>query len=159
MRKCYVYIIVIIASLIAMILSIIKNDFLLTFFAIPSFFVILTLLHELGHAMFCKLNKNIITRIFVCFFCINMKDKKIYFMDYFRFQSYCAFIKKKNNAIIYLGGPIISIVVTSIIGAYVFETKKYEMIFYFIISVLYTIINIIPYGKSDINSYIEERRK
>ncbi len=45
-------------------------------------------------------------------------------MDYFKFRSYCAFIKKKDNTIAYLESPIISIIVTSIIGAYLLGTKK-----------------------------------
>lgn len=154
--KKYINLLMTLISLFFMILSILKNNLLCAILGILAFIVLLTLFHEMGHALFCKINKNKITRIFICFFYI--KDKKIYLTNFFRLQSFCAFIKRKKNAIVYLGGPIISFFVTIIIGILLIYTKICVVLFYLILSLIYSIINIIPYGKSDMILFLEERR-
>ena len=144
-------------SIICAIVSLFIGSLFLSLLGIPGIFVISSFFHEMGHMIACFINGNKITKIRVYF--LEFSEGKIKLRDKFRLDSSCSFIRSRNDAIVYLGGPIVSFLLTFILLIVGILTQRQVWFIFFEVFLLRLFRNILTKENNDINNAINENRK
>lgn len=143
-------------SLISYIFAIKEDSIILALAGVPSFLNIIILLHECGHAFACKLNGNRITCIKVPLVKITKIGLEINSTP--NFDSYCSFISKKSDLIVYIFGPIFSLLGCLAFLVCSILTNNNVLSISTVLLLMHFLKNMIPMGESDISKIIKTIR-
>ena len=148
---------VICMSMVALVVAICRHDIWMSVAGLPGYLFLLSLLHECGHVLGCKLNRSKLTGVCVVFF--GVRQGKLYLLQQPKPESYCTFIRKERNGIVFLGGPVVSLVVTLLVLSLVVTTGSYVWLIYYLVSALHLLKNLIPGRNSDMQMLLKEGKK
>lgn len=146
-----------ILSMICAVLSLFTGRITFSLLGLPGAFIISSFFHEMGHALACGINGNKITKIRVYF--LEFTKGKIKLRDEFRLDSSCSFIRTSNDAVVYLGGPIASFLLTLILFIIWLLTRSQVWVIFFEVFLLRLVKNILSKENNDINNAVGEFRK
>lgn len=144
-------------SFISYILSFFIESVLLLILSIPFLLFVCAMIHEVGHCIGCFINSNRVTRIVTPF--LTYCDGKIEVSNGIFPESYCSFVKGKNDSLVYIFGPIMSLtfVVFSVFLYCTFTLRA--LMFLTVIAIVVLLINIIPGQNGDLIKFIKEKNK
>lgn len=144
-------------SLICFVVSLCHYSEILMVLSVPIMVFITVFIHEMGHYIGCKINNNIVTSINTPLFVI--KGNKANIINTLFPKCYCGFIKKHNNALAYIGGPIMSLLLILVLIYIMIKTKMVVMRWFVIIAGIAFTVNILPYKNNDMMMFCRELRK
>lgn len=144
-------------SFICYLLSFFYANFALLVLSIPFLLLLCAIIHELGHCLGCCINSNTITVIATPIFTYNRG--KISIVNTFIPKSYCSFIKSKDDSLVYILGPIISLLFVLLTGGIYILFEKHSLAILSIVAIVVFLINIVPGKNGDLISFIKEKNK
>lgn len=133
------------------------NNMVLNILSIPAICCFSIVIHEMGHCIGCIINHNAITMVSTPLFAI--KGNKVYIANTFIPKCYCGFIKNNNNALAYIGGPIMSLLLILVLTHIMIKTKILVIQWFVIIAGIVFMVNILPYKNNDMMMFCRELRK
>lgn len=124
---------------------------------IPFFLNLLILFHEVGHAFGCTINGNTVTAIKTPVLIIAEHGVKFCFEP--NVKSYCAFRKSDNDVVVFLCGPVFSLVMAAVLAALARVTGSGMLFLSAIFAAVYFLKHLIPVRDSDMKMILSEARK
>lgn len=144
-------------SFICYILSFLTESVLLLIISIPFLLFICAMIHEAGHCIGCYINSNKITRVVTPF--LTYCDGKLGVANTISPKSYCSFAKGKNDSLVYILGPMMSLVFAVLSGLLYYVFGSSALMLLTIIAIIVFLINIIPGKNGDLTKYFNEKNK
>lgn len=141
-------------SVICVFLSLLTGRIIFALLGLPGVFFISSVIHEMGHMIACVINGNRLTKIRVYF--LEYSESKIKLRDQFGFDSSCSFIRSRNDAVVYIGGPTASLLLTLILLIMWILTRKQTWAIFFAVFLLRLFRNIVSQENNDIQNAIRE---
>lgn len=145
------------ASLGAIIVAVSNDSIPVAVAGLPGYILLLSVLHECGHLIGCRINKNPVTGLYVVFF--GVRPGSVFLLQHPKPQSYCTFHRQKRNGIAFLGGPIMSLCVTLAVWFIWRAAGSSVWTLYFLISLIHFLKNLIPVKNSDMQALLRERKR
>ena len=146
------------ASLLLFGFSVYNRSLIFALLGLPFFAVTVSVLHEFGHALGCKLQKGKVTRIQTALFSIESRRFRIHEKPYF--GGYCGFIKSENDSLVYLGGPLASAVCFGLCLTWLLLTlPNPAALFYTVTAGVHLLKNCLPFGHHDLHLFVKEIKK
>jgi hypothetical protein len=133
------------------------ENYILLVIGMPFFLNFIILFHEAGHAICGLINGNKIKEIKIPF--VSICNRRIQINTEPNFNSYCSFKKSENDAIVYAGGPICSLLLVWVLLLICVLSENNGIIISTIIATLHWAKNLIPLKDSDANMIIRELKK
>ena len=133
------------------------ENWILFLIGLPCFLNLIILVHECGHAVFCRLNGNTVTSIKIPFLTVEKGSVQINTKP--DFNSYCAFIRSKDDALVYVGGPLFSLFLSFALFALWVLTAHFTALLSTLVALLHFLKNLIPLGGSDARMLAVELKK
>lgn len=139
-------------------LSICTNRLVFSLFGIPFVLLIVSTLHELGHAFGCTINNNKITGIRTALFTFQNRNFSV--NERLTFGGYCTFIKSEHDALVYLCGPLASLLCFfACLVWWLYAKPDHTALVCTVITGLHVLKNSLPHGKNDLNLFRKELTK
>lgn len=144
-------------SCICYILSFLTESVLLLIISIPFLLFICAMIHEAGHCIGCYINSNKITRVVTPF--LTYCDGKFGVANTISPKSYCSFVKGKNDSLVYIFGPMMSLIFAVLSGLIYYVLGSKALMLLTVIAIIILLINIIPGKNGDLTKYFNEKNK
>lgn len=124
----------------------------------PFVFVTVSAVHEFGHALGCAIRKSTVNCI--CTTLFRVEKGRFFLHDRPYFGGYCAFLKGKNDGLVYLCGPLASLV--CFLGCLVWwlgDRSDPAAAVSAVVTLLHVLKNSLPFGDHDLGLAIKEMKK
>ena len=146
------------ASFLLFGISVYTRSLVFALLGLPFFAVTVSISHEFGHALGCKLQKGKLTRIQTALFSIENRRFRIHERPCF--GGYCGFIKTENDALVYLGGPLASAICFGLCLTWLLLTRPNPAaLLYTVTSGVHLLKNCLPFGHHDLHLFVKEIKK
>ncbi len=144
-------------SFICYILSFFVEGILLLFLSIPFLLLVCAAVHELGHCIGCYLNSNKITSVATPLFTYH--GGKIEIANDIVPKSYCSFVKRENDSLVYISGPLTSLGLAVLTGSIYYMFESSSLAVFALVAIFVFLINMIPGKNGDLTKFIKEKNK
>lgn len=139
-------------------LSICANRFVFCLLSIPFVLLVVSTLHEFGHAVGCIINKNKITGIRTALFTV--QEGRLSINERLSIGGYCTFIKSEHDAPVFLCGPLASLLCFCVCLAWwLCARPDNTALVCTAITGLHVLKNGLPHGNNDLRLFIKELTK
>ncbi len=145
-------------SFLGLIYWILRPSLIAAMVGLPFYLLILSIFHESGHVLGCLINKNKVTGITVSSF--SLREGRILIEKYPSIYGSCSFIRKEKNAIVFMGGPVVSILLSGVL--LMVASSKWTLPgtkLYAAVTVIHCVRNLVPLYQSDMKQFIQEINK
>lgn len=140
------------------VLSICTDRLVFGLLGMPFFLLAVSVIHELGHAVGCAINKNVVTSIRTALFTI--EKRRVSVNEELRFGGHCAFLKSENDALVYLCGPLASLVCfLACLGWWLGTRPSTTALLCMLVTGLHVLKNGVPHGHNDLRLFLKELTK
>lgn len=124
--------------------------------AIPFLVLVCAAIHEAGHCTGCLLTGSAIREVRLPL--LQFKEKHIRIRGDLLPNSYCAFRKNRHSWLVYLLGPVFSLVFWCILLAIFLRFPSRMLLFGSILAFLVLLVNVIPYRNNDMAELLRQFR-